>query len=233
VKAAALAALAVLVLAGSSRAADTPHQAQLLILYAHDHHGRRAVSAAELMPYSTQFERILVSCASLQPLDVMNATVYMSGQAAAFPGAGPMSNLIMLQAMANTVSRARHENCWDAFNVVVRRIEAADATKLIVDRRQVTALFVYDHQGKQPRDDVDLLPYAQAFQKIMASCTVGLFDLPSDMVNLSDQATELGTRTVTTMMMMAAIARRIHWSAPRDCTSVFNTAEGFVEGGGR
>ena len=60
-----------------------------------------------------------------------------------------MSNLIMLQAISATVTRGTRKDCWNTFNVVERKIEAADATKLIVYRRQVTAMYVNDHNGRQ------------------------------------------------------------------------------------
>ena len=147
----------------------------------------------------------------------MNATVYMSGHAAAFPGAGPMSNLIMLKAISDTVTVAKHRDCWNTLNVVERRIEAADATKLIVDRPQVTALYVYDHNGRQPKDDVDLLPLrAQAFQRIVSPRAT---TRPRICPGCSStcpiiEATELGVRTISTMTMMAAVARRIQVARP-------------------
>jgi hypothetical protein len=143
-----------------------------------------------------------------------------------------MSNLIMLSAISRTVAGGAHKDCWNTFNVVERRIEAADASKLIVYRRQITAMYVNDHNGRQAKDDVDLLPYSQAFGKIVASCTDSAEDLPGMIVDMSDQATELGTRTVTAMMIMAAIARRIDWHGHQDCTATYNQAEGHVEGGG-
>jgi hypothetical protein len=225
-----VAAVLALVLCAAAGAAAMPDRAQVTTLYARDHHGARATDA-QLAPYSTPFEAILGACA-IDARDLMNATMYMSGQAKTFPGAGPMSNLIMLQAISGAITRGKRKDCWNTFNVVERRIEAADATKLIVDRRQVTAMYVNDHNGRQPKDDVDLLPYAQAFGKIVASCNDSAENLPGMLVDMSDQATELGTRNVTAMMMMTAIAKRITWRGHRDCTETYNQAEGHVEGGG-
>jgi hypothetical protein len=221
----------VLCAAAGVGAAMLPDRAQLTTLYVRDHHGQRPAADAELAPYSAPFAAILGACA-IDAKDLMNATVYMTGHAAAFPGAGPMSNLIMLKAISDTVTVGKHRDCWNTLNVVERRIEAADATKLIVDRPQVTALYVYDHNGRQPKDDVDLLPYAQAFQRIVASCNDSAEDLPGMLVDMSDQATELGVRTISTMTMMAAVARRIQWHGHRDCTETYDQAEGHVEGGG-
>ena len=223
-------AVLALVFCAAAGAATLPDRAQITTLYKHDHHGTRPTDA-QLAPYSARFEAILDACA-IAPSDLTNATVYMSRHAAAFPGSGSMSNLIMLNAISDTVARRKHKDCWNTFNVVERKIEAADATKLIVDRRQVTALYVNDHNGRQPKDDVDLLPYALAFQKIAASCNDSADDLPGMIVDMSDQATELGVRTVTSMMIMAAIARRITWHRHQDCTDTYNQAEGHVEGGG-
>lgn len=230
VRGAVLAALLGLVLCAVADAATIPDRAQLSTLYTHDHHGQRPTEA-QLAPYSTPFEAILGACV-IDAQDLMNATAYMSAHAATFPGHGAMSNLIMLNAISGTVSHAKRRDCWNTFNVVERRIEAADATKLIVYRRQITALFVNDHNGGQPKDDVDLLPYSQAFGKIVASCRDSADDLPGMIVDMSDQATELGTRTVTSMMIMAAIARRIDWHGHRNCTQTYDQAEGHVEGGG-
>jgi hypothetical protein len=227
---AALAAVAALVLCASAAAA-LPNGAQLTTLFKHDHHGKQAASDTQLAPYSTPFEAILGAC-QIDPQDLMNATVYMSGHAATFPGAGPMSNLIMLNAISAKVGGKARKDCWNTFNVVERKIEATDASKLIVFRRQITAMYVNDHNGRQPKDDVDLLTYSQAFQKIVASCTDSPQDLPGMIVDMSDQATELGTRNVTAMMIMAAIKRRITWHGHQDCTQTYNQAEAFVEGGG-
>ncbi len=207
-----------------------PDRAQLATLYKHDHYGAQPTDS-QLAAYSTPFQAILGAC-SISAGDLTNATAYMSTHAATFPGHGAMSNLIMLNAISRTVARGKHEDCWNTFNLVERRIEASDASKLIVYRRQITAMYVNDHNGRQPKDDVDLLPYSQAFGKIVASCTDSAENLPGMIVDMSDQATELGTRTVTSMMIMAAIARRITWHGHQNCTDTYNQAEGHVEGGG-
>jgi hypothetical protein len=225
-----VAAVLALVLCAAAGAATMPDRAQLSRLYAIDHYGERGTDV-QLAPYATPFEAILGAC-SIDAPDLMNATVYMAGQAMHFPGAGPMSTLIMLKAISGTVTHGKRKDCWNTFNVVQRRIEANDASKLIVFRRQVTAMYVNDHNGRQPKDDVDLLPYSQAFGKIVASCNDSAENLPGMLVDMSDQATELGTRNVTAMMMMAAISKRITWRGHRDCTQTYNQAEGHVEGGG-
>ena len=52
------------------------------------------------------------------------------------------------------------------------------------------------------------------------------------MIHLSDQATELGGRTVTTLKMLQAVARRINWTKPKIiCWDVFDNAEGHAEAG--
>ena len=51
------------------------------------------------------------------------------------------------------------------------------------------------------------------------------------MIHLSDKATELGGRTVTTLKMLNAIARRIDWTKPKVvCWDVFDQAEGHAGG---
>jgi hypothetical protein len=230
VRGAVLTTVLALALCAGAVAATTPDRAQLATLYEHDHHGARPTDG-QLAPYSVPFQAILGACA-IDAGDLANATAYMSAHAATFPGHGAMSNLIMLGAISRTVTGGKHKDCWSTFNVVERRIEAADAKKLIVYRPQITAMYVNDHNGRSPKDDVDLLPYSQAFGKIVASCTDSADDLPGMIIDLSDQATELGTRNVTAMMIMAAIARRIDWRGHRDCTDTYNQAEGHVEGGG-
>ena len=52
-------------------------------------------------------------------------------------------------------------------------------------------------------------------------------------INLSDQASEVGGRNVTTLQMVNAIARRISWRTPHGCGDVYDVAEAHVEGGER
>ena len=41
----------------------------------------------------------------------------------------------------------------------------------------------------------------------------------------------LGGRKVTALTMLQAIARRVNWSAPKNCEYVYNLAEAHAENG--
>jgi hypothetical protein len=74
---------------------------------------------------------------------------------------------------------------------------------------------VYDHNGVGPSSDVELLPYSKPFSKILGSCLITAEENANIMIHLSDKATELGGRRVTTLKMLEAIERRIDWTKPK------------------
>jgi hypothetical protein len=102
------------------------------------------------------------------------------------------------------------------------------------DHHQMVALYVIDHNGEMPASDALLLAYSQPFQKILASCRIGVDDLTNRVLALADQAGWNGGRTVTSLQMLDAIARRITWplSSPHGCGYVYNLAEAHMETGG-
>ena len=97
---------------------------------------------------------------------------------------------------------------------------------------QVEALYVIDHRGQNPRGDGDLVPYSRPFQKILSGCAIGVDDLTNMAIHLSDQASTVGGRNVTSLQMLKSIARRVTWHAPhRACRHIYNLAEGHLEAG--
>jgi hypothetical protein len=102
------------------------------------------------------------------------------------------------------------------------------------DHHQMVALYVIDHNGDTPVSDAVLVAYSQPFQKILGGCRTKVDDLTNRVLALADQAGWNGGRTVTSLEMLQAIARRISWppGAPRGCGYVYNLAEAHMETGG-
>ncbi len=96
---------------------------------------------------------------------------------------------------------------------------------------RVTALYVIDHQGADPRGDLDLVAYSNPFEKILGGCTIRPDPLTMLAINLADKASALGARRVSALMMLRAIARRVNWSAPKNCQTIYNLAEARAENG--
>jgi hypothetical protein len=208
-----------------------PHRDQLTTLYAADHHGTRPKSDAELAPYSTQFQRVLMSCTINSP-DLANAMLYMAGHASKQFGASPVTNLGMITAISRTITWTAPKDCWDMFNKVEAKLAAKAASKLIVNPHQLGSLYGFDHMGKVPANDSGLLPYSNSFEHIYSSCLISIDDLPTQAISLSEMASELGGRYVTALGMMKAIERRIVWKGRQDCAGVFENAEAHMESGG-
>jgi hypothetical protein len=99
------------------------------------------------------------------------------------------------------------------------------------DHHQMVALFVIDHNGANPRSDAQLVPYSRAFEKVLEGCRIGVDGLTNKTLDLSEQATYNGTRIITSLEMLRAIARRIDWKGSRSCGYIYNSAEGHLEGG--
>jgi hypothetical protein len=98
-------------------------------------------------------------------------------------------------------------------------------------RHEVNALYVIDHQGKNPVDPTELIAYSLPFEKILGGCNTGVTKLTNEMIQLANKASEVGARNVTSLQMMQSIARRITWKARRACGTVMNLAEGHLEAG--
>ncbi len=99
------------------------------------------------------------------------------------------------------------------------------------NHHQMVALYVIDHYGKTPPSEAVLVPYSRPFQKILASCRIGVDDLTNLMTQLSYKAGEVGARYVTNLQMLTSVARRITWTKPRACGSIYNRAEAYLEDG--
>ena len=227
---AAVALVALSVVAAASAAPAVPHLLQLRTLYAKDHPAGVPAGEPDLVVYSKAFERVLGSC-TIKPTDLADATLFWSGKISAL-GGPRTSSLSILQAFGKRISWNVPRDCWNMFIAVEARMENSAASAQMQFRHEITALYVYDHQGASPKSDVQLLPYSSAFVKIIDHCTVSPEDNTNLMIHLSDQATEIGGRNVTTLKMLQAIARRINWSGPKIvCWDVFDNAEGHAEAG--
>jgi hypothetical protein len=108
------------------------------------------------------------------------------------------------------------------------------ASAAMPDHHQMVALYVIDHNGDTPVSDAVLVAYAQPFQKILEGCRINVDDLTNRVLDLADQAGWNGGRTVTSLEMLRAIARRISWplTMQRGCGYIYNLAEAHMETGG-
>ena len=227
----ALVALGAVAAASASRSAPAvPHLTQVRTLYVKDHAGVRPPGLAVLLPYSKAFERVLDSC-TITSSDLADATLFWSGKISAIGGPRTTS-LSVLQAFGKRITWSTRRDCWNTFIAVEARMENAAAAARMQFRHEVTALYVYDHDGASPGSDVDLLAYSAPFAEIIDHCIVTPEVNANLMIHLSDQATEVGGRHVTTLDMLQAIARRIDWAKPKIiCWDVFDNAEGHAEAG--
>lgn len=222
--------LALGAVAAASPAPAVPHLAQLRSLYAKDHAGAPSPSEAQLVAYSGPFEKVLASC-SISSGDLADATLFWSGKISALGGART-SSLSILQEFGKQITWSAPRDCWNMFIAVEARMENSAASALMRFRHEITALYVYDHNGRQPSSPVALLAYSDPFGKIIDHCIVTPEDTANLMIHLSDQATEVGGRAVTTLKMLQAVGRRIVWTKPKIiCWDVFDNAEGHAEAG--
>jgi len=99
------------------------------------------------------------------------------------------------------------------------------------NHHQVEALFVIDHDGKRPRSEAELLPYSTPFQQILRGCRVRPDALTMRAINLADQASAVGARYVTSLMILESIAIRVTWVEKRGCGYVYDLAEARRENG--
>jgi hypothetical protein len=107
---------------------------------------------------------------------------------------------------------------------------AAGAASL-PNHHQVEALYVIDHGGMRPSTDRALVPYSTPFEKILAGCYIGADALTMNALNLADQASAIGARHVTALMILKSIAIRVTWAEKRGCQYVYNLAEARRENG--
>ena len=226
----AMALLALCAVTAAQAAPTVPHLVQLRTLYAKDHPGVAPAGEADLLAYSKAFEKVLGSC-TIKPGDLADATLFWSGKISAL-GGPRTSSLSILQAFGKGITWSAPRDCWNMFIAVEGRMENSAASAQMKFQHEITALYVYDHRGASPKSAVELLPYSNAFVKIIDHCIVIPEDNTNLMIHLSDQATEVGGRNVTTLKMLQAIARRINWSGPKIvCWDVFDNAEGHAEAG--
>jgi hypothetical protein len=207
------------------------HLAQLTKMYSSDHHGAAPASQTDLLPYSTAFERLIGAC-TISSGDLTQATMFMAGQVRSL-GGQPFTSLAMMQAFNRRVHWTTPRDCWNPFIAAETGMENSMAASRLRFKHEVTALYVFDHNGAQPSGPVALLPYGTALGTIADSCTISPEDATNLMFDLSDKASSLGARTVTTLMMLKAIVRRIDWHGQKiNCTPTFDNAEGHMENGG-
>jgi hypothetical protein len=99
------------------------------------------------------------------------------------------------------------------------------------NHHQMVALYVIDHIGKTPSSDAVLVPYSRPFQKILGGCRISVDGLTNLMTQLSYKAGEVGARYVTNLQALNSVARRITWTKPRACGSIYDRAEAYLEDG--
>ncbi len=119
-----------------------------------------------------------------------------------------------------------------AFCLAVLAGSAAAAT-VFPNQQRLTAMYVEDHNGKTPQTAVALGPYSTAFEKILGACQTGPDALTMLAINLSEQASEVGARNVTNLMMLTAIAHHITWRTRINCTYIYSISEAHLENGQR
>jgi hypothetical protein len=105
------------------------------------------------------------------------------------------------------------------------------AAASLPNRHDVEALFVIDHNGARPRTERELLVYSTPFQKILGGCFIGPDALTMRALNLADQASAVGARYVTALMILKSIAIRVTWAEKRGCQYVYDLAEARRENG--
>ncbi len=220
----------VLASAAAASASTLPHHADVAKLFAKDHGGRRPASDAELLPYSHPYEKLLAGC-RIKPGDLTGATSYLAGQVGSADGR-PFTTLMMLRAFARRVTWKAPRNCWDTFYDVQAGVASKAASTPIRNTHEIGALYVFDHGGASPTRAVSLVPYSRAFARIIASCRISAEDTTNLMIELSQKASELGARRVTTVQMMEAVVRRIDWKGKKPCWTTFDNAEAHMESGG-
>ena len=99
------------------------------------------------------------------------------------------------------------------------------------NRHNVEALFVIDHDGKRVPGERDLVAYSTPFQKILGGCYIGPDALTMRAINLAEQASAVGARHVSALMILKSIAIRVTWAEKRGCQYVYNLAEARRENG--
>jgi hypothetical protein len=224
-------ALVALAAAASASASSLPHLGAVTKLYRADHGGRSPRSESELLPYSQPYEKLLAAC-TLKASALTGTTTTMAGELGTKAGT-PYSTLGLLRAFTQHVTWSKRRDCWDAFFAVEAKLASRRAATPIRNLHEIRSLYVFDHRGKNARRAVDLVPYSQAFAKIVDSCTLGPEATTNLMIELSQKASDLGARNVSTLQMLQAVARRIDWKArQRPCWAVFDDAEGHMETGG-
>ncbi len=93
----------------------------------------------------------------------------------------------------------------------------------------VAVLFVIDHLGADPAPGT-LVPYARAFRRVRAGCTIGAGALANRVMHVSEQATAGSGTQITNLDVLQALAREVG-TAPQNCDKLFITVEARLEGG--
>jgi hypothetical protein len=91
-------------------------------LYVIDHSGHNPVSPYELLAYSMPFQKILGAC-TLSVDALTNEMIWLSNKASEL-GARLVSNLDMLQSIANRIHWKGPHDCLAVFNLAEGHLEA-------------------------------------------------------------------------------------------------------------
>ncbi|HEX4521782.1 MAG TPA: hypothetical protein VH063_19560 [Gaiellaceae bacterium] len=110
-------------------------------------------------------------------------------------------------------------------------VPACVQAKGIPNHHRMTALYVIDHRGRQPRGDADLVQYSRPFQRILTGCQINADALTNMAIELSDKASYLGDRNVTSLQILKSIAQRVPWRTRHYCQPIYDRAEAYREAG--
>lgn len=99
------------------------------------------------------------------------------------------------------------------------------------DRQQMISLYVLDHDGLNPRADTVLVPYASAFQFVLARCITNANDLTNLVIAIAEKAADVGGHPVSNLQTLDALAALTTWrsSEPHGCGYVDDLAEAQLE----
>jgi hypothetical protein len=100
--------------------------------------------------------------------------------------------------------------------------------KVIRATGPVIALYVIDHYGEFPTR-ADLVPYRQAFRRVLAGCWITPTALSSVIFQLSDHAS-LGSGTeIDNLKVLRGLAQEVG-TTKQECSDEFVLAEAHLEG---
>jgi hypothetical protein len=99
------------------------------------------------------------------------------------------------------------------------------------DRQQMVSLYVLDHGGLTPRADAVLVPYASAFQFVLARCITNPNDLTNLVVSIAEKAGDGGGHPVSNLQTLDVLSGLTTWrsSDPHGCGYIDDLAEAQLE----